>query len=197
MKDNVVYQILLQEANRISSLKKDKFDLYTKDAKGNFVKIAEAFDPKIEELKSLILKKRKTRFYISFVECMDMMDDLPPSAHRVLRFLVQQMNNSNVIDSFSYREINECTGIHLKYIQKGIHVLLEKDIIRWKKNRNGKSYMVNPIFYFKGKLNYIFKCVSDYEGFKDLELPKASESTTNVEADFDNFLKKPKKNIFE
>ncbi len=197
MKDNVVYQILLQEAHRINNLKKSKLDLYTKDKNGEFVKIAEAYDPKIEELKSLILRKRKTRFYISFVECMDMMDDIQPSAHKMLRFLVREMNTNNIVQNFSYREIHTYTKIHLKYIQKGINTLLEKDIIRCKKDKGGRIYMVNPVFFFKGKLNLVFKVVSDYESWRDAPEAIKSVNVNTDEMDFSNFLKKPIKNIFE
>lgn len=164
-KDNVVYQILLNEGVRMESLRKKGFDLFVKNDRGAFVPIAEAYDGYIEELKTFILKKKKTRYVITFTECFELLDKLSPAQNKILRFLVSQMNQGNIVENYSYRDINNMTGVHLLYVQKSLTALLEKDFIRFKKRKQGRVYMINPAYFFKGKMTWVFKAVRDYENF--------------------------------
>jgi hypothetical protein len=38
-----------------------------------------------------LLKKRKARYMITFIESIDMLNEIKPSSNRILRFFTQQM----------------------------------------------------------------------------------------------------------
>lgn len=175
MKDqNVVYEILLNEGVRMDSLRKKGLDLFIKNDKGEFVAVAEAYDGYIDELKNMILKKRKARYVITFVETFKLLDKLSPAPNKILRFLVSQMSQSNIVENISYRDMNQLTGTHLLFVQKSMTALLENDLIKFKKHKNGRVYMINPSYFFKGKMTWVFKAVRDYENF-DKDTPHGTK----------------------
>lgn len=132
---------------------------------GEFVKLAEAYDPEVEELVSNIFKRRKMRYLITFIDAIEMSDGLLPSSHKVLSFMIKTMTYGNVIKNTGLRDIQDETGVNMKYIINGIKQLCERDIIRFTVEKGRRTYIVNPIYYYKGTLRSIFKTTRDYSQY--------------------------------
>lgn len=162
------------EADRVALKRKDDLDLYRKDMFGEFVKLAEAYDPDVEEVVSNIFKRRKMRYLITFVDAIELQDGLLPSSHKVLRYMTKVMNYGNLVKNIGVRDIQDETGVNMRYVINGIKQLCEQDIIRFTVEKGRRTYIVNPTYFYKGTLRSIFKCIRDYDKYpkrnEDLEV---------------------------
>ncbi len=77
------------------------------------------------------------------------MNQVKPSANRMLRFMTQQMGYGNTLKNYSLRDIQQLTDMNMKFVMSSIKELCAKDIIRFTIEKNRRTYMVNPI-YFSG-----------------------------------------------
>jgi hypothetical protein len=154
--------------------RKKDLDLYHKNRNGDFVKLAEAYEPEVEEMVSNIFKRRKMRYLITFVDALEMQNELLPSAHKVLRYLTMMMKYGNTVKNVGVRDINIETGLNNRYIINGIKQLCENDIIRFTVDKGRRTYIINPTYFYKGTLRNIFRCARDYERYpkrnSDLEV---------------------------
>jgi hypothetical protein len=164
----------MMEADRVALKRKKDLDLYHKDRNGDFVKLAEAYEPEVDEILSNIFKRRKMRYLITFVDAMEIQDDLLPSSHKVLRYLTIMMNYGNLVKNVGVRDINSHTGLNNRYIISGVKQLCENDIIRFTVDKGRRTYMVNPTYFYKGTLKNIFRCIREYDKYPkrndDLEI---------------------------
>lgn len=151
------------EADRIQRRRVKDLDLYYKDHLDNFTKLAEAYEPEVEEMVSNVFKKRRMQYVITFVDAIDVQDKLMPSANRILRYFTMEMNYGNVVKNIGIRDINYALGLSMNYAVKAIKQLCEKDIIRFTQEKGRRTYMVNPTYFYKGTLRRIFKCTRDYD----------------------------------
>jgi hypothetical protein len=165
------------EADRISLKRKKDLDLYYINHLGDYELLAEAYDPEVEEMVSQIFKRRKMRYLISFVEAMEVQDGLLPSSHKILRYMTKNMNYGNLIKGVGLRDVQEETGLNMKYVINGIKQLCAEDIIRFSVEKGRRTYIVNPLYFYKGTLRSIFKCVRDYD-----KTPKRNE---NLEVEYE------------
>jgi len=174
MGQQVVYDTLLLEAERVNRKRREDLDLFYKDIFGDFVKIGEAYDYSIEEMVSNIFKRKKMRYLMTFVDAIDVQDGLLPSSHKVLRYMAKEMNYGNQLKNIGVRDIQDGTGLNMKYVLNAIKQLCEKDIVRFIKEKGRRTYIVNPIYFYKGTLRSIFKCAREYDSFPirnaDLEI---------------------------
>lgn len=177
MEKNLVYDLILLEGDRVAAKRQKKLDLYHKDHFGNMVPIADAYDSDVEDLITNIFKKRKMRYLISFVDALEVQDGLLPSTHKVLRYLAKHMSYGNTFKC-GVREIQEETGCNMKYVLNGVKQLCEKDVIRFRIDKGRRTYIVNPIYFYKGSLRSIFKATRYYDSF-----PKRNEK---LEVEFEN-----------
>lgn len=164
---------MLLEVDRIENRRKKDLDLYYKNHLGDIVPLAEAYEPDVEEMVSNIFKKRKMRYLITFVDAIELQDELLPSAHKVLRFFTKEMNYGNVVKNIGVRDIQDETGLNMKYVIKAIKQLCDKDIVRFKVLKGRRTYIVNPTYFYKGTLRSIFKTAREFDGYpirnEDLE----------------------------
>lgn len=170
IRNGIVYDTLLMEADRIARKRREDLDLYYKDMFGEYTLLAEAYEPEVEEMVSNIFKRRKTRYLITFVDAIELQDELLPSTHKVLRYMTKEMNYGNVVKNTGLRDIQDATGVNMRYVINAIKQLCEKDIIRFEIEKGRRTYIVNPTYFYKGTLRTIFKCVRDYDGY-----PKRNE----------------------
>jgi hypothetical protein len=174
IKRNISYDTILLEAERVALKRRKDLDLYRKDIFGNFVPLAEAYDPEVEEMVSNIFKRKKMRYLVTFVDSIELQDGLLPSTHKVLRFFTKEMTYGNLVKNIGTRDIQSATGVNMRYVINGIKQLCEKDIIRFTIEKGRRTYIVNPTYFYKGTLRTIFKCVRDYDNYpkrnEDLEV---------------------------
>jgi hypothetical protein len=131
----------------------------------DFVKLAEAYEPEIEELVSNIFKRKKMRYLITFVDAIELQDGLLPSTHKVLRYMTKTMSYGNQLKNIGLRDIQDSTGVNMRYVINGIKQLCAKDIIRFTVEKGRRTYIVNPTFFYKGTLRSIFKCIRGYDNY--------------------------------
>jgi hypothetical protein len=179
MNRSVTYDLVLLEADRIANKRRKDLDLYYKNHLGDIVSLAEGYEPEVEEMVSNIFKRKKMRYVISFVDAIEIQDELKPSAHKVLRFMVKYMNYGNQLKDFGLRDIQSSTGLNMKYVVAGVKQLCAEDIIRFTVNKNRRTYMVNPIYFYKGTLRSLFRYVKQYDSTpkrnEDLEIEYESK----------------------
>ena len=161
-KNNIVFDLILLEADRVINRRKKNLDLYYKDG-DEYRRLAEGYSAEVNELVENLLRRKKMRYMISFVESLDLMDDLKPAANKMLRFLVKQMNYGNALKNYSLRDIQQLTDMSMRYVMKSISELCEKDMIRFSMEKNRRSYMVNPIYFYKGTIKKLFYCAREYD----------------------------------
>jgi hypothetical protein len=159
------------EAERVALKRKKDLDLYYKNHNGEFVRLAEAYDVEVEETVSNVFKKRKMRYLVTFVDALEMQDELLPSSHKVLRYMTIMMNYGNTVKNVGVRDINDSTGLNNRYIISGIKQLCEYDIIRFTVEKGRRTYIINPTYFYKGTLRSIFRCAREYDRY-----PKRNES---------------------
>tara|TARA_R110000772_G_scaffold90544_1_gene186699 strand:+ start:2111 stop:2662 length:552 start_codon:yes stop_codon:yes gene_type:complete len=162
---NIAYDTILLEADRVSRKRRKDLDLYYKTPQGDFEVLAEAYEPEVEEMVSRIFKRKKMRYLVSFVDAIELQDGLLPSSHKALRFMCKYMNYGNLVKNIGLRDIQESTGLNMKYVIKGIKQLCAEDIIRFSVEKGRRNYIVNPTYFYKGTLRSIFKCVRDYDRY--------------------------------
>lgn len=160
---SVSYDTLLLEADRVLRKRKKDLDLYHKNMFGDFVPLAEAYEPEVEEMISNIFKRKKMRYLITFVDAIEVQDNLLPSSHKVLRYMTKAMNYGNVVKGVGLRDIQDATGLNMRYVINGIKQLCAEDIVRFTVDKGRRTYIVNPAYFYKGTLRSIFKCVRDYD----------------------------------
>ena len=161
--NNIIFDMILLEADRIIATKQKEFDLYMKNKNGSYVQIADAYHQEVETILKDINKRKKLKYFITFQEGIDIQDEITPSANKILRFFARIMSYGNRITGYGMRDIIRSTGISGRYVQAGVKVLLEKDIIRMKKVKNHREYMVNPVYMYKGTMKKLFLCVKAYD----------------------------------
>ena len=177
-KGNIVLDLILLEADRVVAHRQKNLDLYYKDVSGNIVPLADAYDGEVDNIVNNLLRKKRMRYMISFVECLDVMDQLKPAANKMLRFLVKQMNYGNVLRNYSLRDIQSGTDMNMRYVMKSIGDLCELDVIRFSVEKNRRTYMVNPAFFYKGTIKKMFYCAREYD-----RMPKRNNE---LDEEYDN-----------
>lgn len=170
MEGNIVYDLLLLEADRIERRKLKRPKLFYEDIVGNIVPLAEPWDAQVEDMIQGIFKKKKTRYLITFVEALEVQDELIPSAHKMLRFMSKEMSYGNTLKGYGLRDIRNATGMNMRYVIKSIGELCEKDLIRFSVDKGRRTYMVNPVYFYKGSMKSIFSAVRSYDA-----MPKRNE----------------------
>ena len=161
-KNNIVFDLILLEADRVINRRKKDLDLYYKDG-NEYRKLADAYQGEADTLVEGLLRRKKMRYMISFVESLELMDSLKPATNKMLRFLVRQMNYGNVLRNYSLRDIQKLTDMSMRYVQKSIAELCEADAIRFITEKNRRTYMVNPIYFYKGTIKKMFYCTREYD----------------------------------
>jgi hypothetical protein len=144
-------------------MRRKDFDLYYKNRYGEFVAIGEAYDEKVELFLLRLFQRKKMKYFITFVDALSMQDKLTPSANKLLRFFSLAMNYGNKLTNHSLRDIQQCTGLNMRYVMSGIDKLVEHDVIRIEKFKNRRTYMVNPTYMYRGNLKKIFYAVKEYD----------------------------------
>jgi DNA-binding MarR family transcriptional regulator len=172
---DIVFDMLLLEADRIAATRQKDFDLYMKNAKGEFVKIAEAYESQATEIINSINKRKKLKYYVTFQEGINIQEKLTPSSLRILRFFARVMNYGNQVKGYGIRDIIKCTGVSSRYAQAAIKQLLAEDVIRMEKVKNHRIYMVNPIHLYKGTMKKLFLCVTSYKAMEQQALDGSME----------------------
>lgn len=168
--NNIVFDLILLEADRVIFHKQKDLDLYYKNIEGDIVPIAEAYSDSVNEVMQDILRRKKMRYYISFTDTLNELDLMKPISNKLLRFFVREMNYGNIIKNYSLRDIQQVTGISNRYMLSSMKELIDKDFIRFEVDRNRRTYMVNPIYFYKGSLKKIFYSVQKYN-----DMPKHQE----------------------
>ena len=179
MENNIVYDLIMLEADRILSGRKRELDLYYKDRQGNMRKLGEAYDKSVDDLISQILKKKKMRYFITFVDALEEEELLKPSSMKILRFFGKEMTYGNVVSGWAIRDLHDATGINMNYIISAIGQLCEKDLLRFKVIRNRRTYMLNPTFYYKGSMRKIFWATKNFDSY-----PKRDKKLNIIKDEF-------------
>ena len=168
--NNIVFDLILLEADRVLAYKQKDLDLYYKDINGDIVPLAEAYSESVNNVLQDIFKRKKMRYHIAFTETIDELDNMKPISNKLLRFFVREMNYGNILKNYSIRDIQQVTGISNRYMLSSMKELIQKDFIRFEVDRNRRTYMVNPIYFYKGSLKKIFYSVQKYN-----DMPKYEE----------------------
>lgn len=170
------------EADRVMRYKYKELDLYYKDPYGEMVPIAEAYDAEVEEALKQIFKKKRMRYFITFTEALDMQDDLPGSAHKLIRFFCRYMTYGNKLTGYGIRDIQAATSMNNNFITDKIRVLCEYDILRFTVKKGRRTYMLNPVYFYKGTMKKLFACIREFEAMpkRDGELKEVFESKDTI-----------------
>lgn len=168
----MVYDVILLESDRIIAKKTPVNDLYYRDEYGDFVKVAEAYDKSVLEVLDKLGKKKRMKYFMTFFDALEVQDELLQSTNRVLRHLVKNMSYMNMVRDVPVRDIVYDTGIASGYVQKAIRDLCERDVIRFIEKKKRRTYIVNPVHFYKGSLKSLFNVVRMFDGFpvRDKEL---------------------------
>jgi len=161
-KNNIVFDLILLEADRVINRRVKHLDLYYKD-KDEYRKLAEGYNAEVNEVVENLLKRKKMRYMISFVETLDIMDKLKPATNKMLRFFVKQMNYGNALKNYSLRDIQQLTDMSMRYVMKSVSELCAHDVIRFTMDKNRRTYMINPIYFYKGTIKKMFYCVKEFD----------------------------------
>lgn len=162
MESNIVYDLILLEADRILSRKLKSPKLYYENAYGDIVPLAEPWDADVELLVQSIFRKKKMRYLITFAEALGLQDKLNPSSLKMLRFMAKEMNYGNYLRGYGLRDIRNATNMNMRYVIKSIGQLLEHDVVRYYTEKGRRVYMVNPIYFYKGSMKSIFGAIKGY-----------------------------------
>jgi hypothetical protein len=169
--NNIVFDLILLEADRILAHKQKDLDLYYKNTSGEIVPLGEAYSDSVNNLMQDVFRRKKMRYHIAFTETIDELDKIKPISNKLLRFFIREMNYGNVLKSYSIRDIQQVTGISNRYMLSSMKEIIEKDFIRFEVERNRRTYMVNPIYFYKGSLKKIFYSVQKYNNMpKQIDL---------------------------
>jgi hypothetical protein len=170
------------EADRIAYYRRKTLDLYYKDAQGNFVEVGEAYSSEADELVGMLLKKKKMRYCLAFIDTFDLQDELKPSSFRTLRFFVKNMAYGNHLKKYGIRDIVNAMGLKTDYVISSIKQLCEKDILRFTVEKGRRDYMVNPIVFYKGTMKKMFYSTKEFNSMpkRDYELNIIDEKPLNI-----------------
>jgi hypothetical protein len=80
---NIVFDLILLEADRVISHKMKDLDLYYKDFHGELVPLADGYSSEVEDVISNLLKRKRMRYMITFTESLEVMDELKPAANKM------------------------------------------------------------------------------------------------------------------
>lgn len=180
MENSLVFDLILLEADRVIAHRMKNFDLYYKDINGSFEKIGDAYASEADDMVALIMKRKKMRYMISFVEAIELQDELKPSSSKILRFFARQMSYGNVVKGYGFKDIFNATGVNTHFITSGINQLCEKDIVRFKVVKGRRIYMVNPIFFYKGSMKKLFNAVKQYDNYPKFREDKNKKSIFEI-----------------
>lgn len=182
MENHIVYDLVLMEADRIAYYRRKTLDLYYKDAQGNFVEVGEAYSSEADELVGMLLKKKKMRYCLAFIDTFDLQDELKPSSFRTLRFFVKNMAYGNHLKKYGIRDIVNAMGLKTDYVISSIKQLCEKDILRFTVEKGRRDYMVNPIVFYKGTMKKMFYSTKEFNSMpkRDYELNIIDEKPLNI-----------------
>lgn len=170
-KNNIVYDLILLEADRVMSKKRADKSLYYKDEYGQYVEVAQGFSDEADKIIMQLLRKKKARYMITFMESIEMLDLIKPSSNRILRFFTQQMTYGNILKNYSLRDIQQCTDMNMRYVMNAIKELCAIDAVRFHEEKRRRIYMVNPIYFYKGTIKKVFFSLKEYD-----KLPKRDNS---------------------
>lgn len=162
-RNSIVYDLVLMEADRIMSRKREDKKLYYRDNDGEYVEIAQGYSEETDKIILQLLKKKRARYMITFIESIDMLNSVRPSSNRILRFITRQMSYGNILKNYSLRDIQQCTDMNMRYVMKAIRELCEIDAIRYYEEKKRRTYMVNPIYFYKGTIKKIFYSTKEYD----------------------------------
>tara|TARA_R110001592_G_scaffold7523_3_gene42019 strand:+ start:774 stop:1334 length:561 start_codon:yes stop_codon:yes gene_type:complete len=174
-KNSIVYDLILLEADRILSRKREDRNLYYRDDDGGFIEIAQGYSDETDAIILQLLKKKKARYMITFIESIEMLNDVKPSSNRILRFFTQQMTYGNMLKNYSLRDIQQCTDMNMRYVMGAIKELCSIDAIRYEQEKNRRTYMVNPIYFYKGTVKKMFYSIKEYN-----KMPKRGEDLKTI-----------------
>jgi hypothetical protein len=160
---NILYDMILMEADKISFYKQKDLELYYKDKYNNIVPLAQPYDPAVQEVLKQLLKRKRMRYFLTFAEGLDLINELNKSANRVLTLFTQNMGYDNRLKEWSIRDLHGALGTDMKFLVKSLRTLCEKDIIRFVVIKNKRTYMVNPIYFYRGSIKSLFNTVQKYE----------------------------------
>jgi len=161
-----VYNILEIESHRIKDLRKSSKDLYVKDQYGDFIKVAEAYNSRINDIKNAVFNKPKMKYFITFMGAMPVIKKMTLSHHKIFSFFIRKMDSTNTCNRLSIRDIALYSKVSNSQTAISIKEMLEMDIIQEQKEKNTRNYMLNPAIAFKGKPGAIFTSVQKYEKWK-------------------------------
>jgi len=167
MENNIVLDLVLLEADRVAAHRMKHLDLYYKDINGAYQTLGEAYSPVVEEVVTGLFKRKKMRYCISFVDTIDLLDELKPSSLKILRFFVKNMAYGNKLKNYGIREIVTATKLNMTYTTNSIKQLCEKDILRFAVDKGRREYMINPSVYYKGTMKKLFYTSKEFN-----KLPK-------------------------
>lgn len=172
MKGNLIYDLVLLEADRIVAHKMKDPDLYYKDFNGSFEKLAEPYSPEVQDVINEVFKRRRMRYMITFNKSLETFWRLKPSATKLLCYFSMSMGYGNIIKGHGFNDISAATGMNKTFITKGINELCEEDLIRFKLIKGRRTYMVNPAIFYKGTIKQLFNSTKKYEQFplRDIKL---------------------------
>jgi hypothetical protein len=169
-RNSVVYDLILLEADRVMSKRRPDRSLYYKNDEGEFVEVAQGYSPESDAIILQLLKKKRSRYMITFMESIDMLNNVKPSSNRILRFFTQQMTYGNILKNYSLRDIQQCTDMNMRYVMGSIKELCSIDAIRYYEEKKRRTYMVNPIYFYKGTIKKVFYSIKEYD-----KLPKRDD----------------------
>lgn len=160
---NILYDMILMEADKISFYKQKDLELYYKDKHGNIVPLAQPYDPEVQDVLKQLLKRKRMRYFLTFAEGLNLINELNKSANRVLTLFTQNMGYDNRLKEWSIRDLHGALGTDMKFLVKSLRTLCEKDIIRFVVIKNKRTYMVNPVYFYRGSIKSLFDTVKKYE----------------------------------
>jgi hypothetical protein len=160
---SLLYDMVLMEADKISFYKQKDLELYYKDKYDNIVPLAQPYDPEVQEILKQLLKRKRMRYFLTFAEGLDVLLQLKKSTTRLLILFAQNMGYDNKLKDWTIRDFHGSLGTDMKVLIKSLKILCEKDIIRFVVNRNKRTYMVNPIYFYRGSIKSLFNTVKKYE----------------------------------
>lgn len=162
----LVYNIIDVAVDRFMKYRQEDQDLYFIDHKtGEFKLFAEAFNDKIIEESKKLLNRKLTQFFVTFSGTFNMEEGLTPMALKIVRYFARKMNYSNIVTGVGYDDMEKALKTQSRYIAPSLKLLLEKDIIRFKVEKNQRTYMVNPIYYYRGRLWRLYTSMHVYKHY--------------------------------
>ena len=169
-KNTLLFDMLLVEADRVAALRVKELDLFFQDPMtGEFRKVGIEYNHQLASFKDRMFNKKKTRYFITFLETFEQEDKLKPVALKIIRHFARTMGYGNTIKGYGIRDIISHFGVHQRYVSSGLNQLFENDLIRYTKFKGRRTYMINPIYYFKGTPSGLFHAIRSYNQYPTFE----------------------------